>query len=175
MYVYKSCFRRGDGVISCCIPRQLRFIYQFYRLLLPYTSMTPTIEKESEHPKGQLVVHAIEEKAQWMPNNTYMRYAPDDWEKNGYETITWKQYASAVDKLAFWFDEQLGKAESCETVAYFGPNDPRYAILVPAIIKNERKVSFEFIGAISWLTSSAVAGSRWPSYQRGTGGLDCSD
>jgi long-subunit acyl-CoA synthetase (AMP-forming) len=106
--------------------------------------MTSAIENGVEHPEGQLIVHAIEEKAQWIPNHTYVRYALEDWEQNGYQTMTWKQYANAIDKMAFWLDEQLGKAVDCETVAYFGPNDPRYAILVPAIIKNGRKVSIEY-------------------------------
>ncbi|KAI4655395.1 hypothetical protein J4E93_000107 [Alternaria ventricosa] len=102
--------------------------------------MTTTAENKLEDPQGQLLVHAIEEKAQWIPNNMYMRYAPDNWEVCGYKTITWKQYANAIDKMAFWFDEQLGKAVDRETMAYFGPNDPRYAILIPAIAKNGRKL-----------------------------------
>ncbi|CAN9113724.1 unnamed protein product [Alternaria alternata] len=97
-------------------------------------------ENGVEHPSGQLIVHAIEEKARWIPNNMFMRYALEDWEQDGYKTITWKQYANAIDKMAFWFDEQLGKAVDRETVAYFGPNDPRYAILVPAIAKNGRRL-----------------------------------
>jgi long-subunit acyl-CoA synthetase (AMP-forming) len=101
-------------------------------------------ENGVEHPSGQLIVHAIEEKARWIPNNMFMRYALEDWEQDGYKTITWKQYANAIDKMAFWFDEQLRKAVDHETVAYFGPNDPRYAILVPAIAKNGRRVSVEF-------------------------------
>ncbi|KAI4692726.1 uncharacterized protein J4E88_001094 [Alternaria novae-zelandiae] len=101
--------------------------------------MTITAENKLEYPQGQLFVHTIEEKAQWIPNNMYMRYAPDDWLHRGYKTITWKQYASAIDKMAFWFDERLGKAVDRETVAYFGPNDPRYAILIPSVVKHGRK------------------------------------
>jgi long-subunit acyl-CoA synthetase (AMP-forming) len=111
--------------------------------------MASATENGGEYPQGQLMVHAIEEKARWIPNNIYMRYALEDWEQNGYQTITWKQYAKAIDKMAFWFDEQLGKAVDRDTVAYFGPNDPRYAILVPAIIKNGRKVSVELLDVTS--------------------------
>lgn len=98
-------------------------------------------ESEPKQPQGQLVVHAIEEKAQWIPDHMFMRYALEDWEHIGYQTITWRQYANAIDKVAYWIDEQLGKASACDTVAYFGPNDPRYAILIPAINKTGRKVS----------------------------------
>jgi len=98
-------------------------------------------ESEIQRPQGQLLVHAIEEKAQWIPDHMYIRYALENWEQTGYRTITWRQYANAIDKLAYWFDEQLGKAITCDTIAYFGPNDPRYAILMPTIIKCGRKVS----------------------------------
>jgi len=94
-----------------------------------------------KQPQDQLLVHAIEEKAQWIPDHMYIRYAPEIWEQTGYRTITWRQYANAIDKVAYWFDEQQGKAITCDTVAYFGPNDPRYVILIPAIIKCGRKVS----------------------------------
>lgn len=91
--------------------------------------------------EGKLVVHAIEEKAQQLPHHTYMRYAPLDWEINGYNTITWSQYASTIDKVAYWLDEQFGTVTAPEVIAYFGPNDPRYAVLVPACIKAGRTVN----------------------------------
>ncbi|KAA8615624.1 Acs Acyl-coenzyme A synthetase AMP- fatty acid ligase [Pyrenophora tritici-repentis] len=97
-------------------------------------------EGELKQPQGQLLVHAIDEKAQWIPDHMYMRYALKDWEQAGYQVITWRQYANAINKVAYWFDEKFGKASTCDTVAYFGPNDPRYAILIPAIIKNGRKL-----------------------------------
>lgn len=127
--------------------RNLRSDFALYHCnlsYLQYNIMGSIAENGVEHPSGQLIVHAIEEKARWIPSNMFMRYALEDWEQDGYKTITWKQYANAIDKMAFWFDEQLGKAVDRETVAYFGPNDPRYAILVPAIAKNGRRVSVDF-------------------------------
>jgi hypothetical protein len=52
---------------------------------------------ESE-PQGQLIVNIIDEKARWTPNNTYMCYALRDWETTGYQTMTWEQYANAINK-----------------------------------------------------------------------------
>jgi acyl-CoA synthetase (AMP-forming)/AMP-acid ligase II len=100
-------------------------------------------ENDLKEPQGQLVTHIIDEKAQWMPNNTVLRYGLEDWEESGYRTMTWKQYANAVNKVAYWLDSQLGKATTCDTIGYFGPNDPRYAILLPAVMKNERKVGMD--------------------------------
>jgi long-subunit acyl-CoA synthetase (AMP-forming) len=92
------------------------------------------------HPGGKLFIRAIEEKAQWIPNDTFMRYPPKNWETKGYQTISWGQWAKAIDKVAYWLDSQLGKAEESGTVAYFGPNDARYAIITPAVIKSGRRV-----------------------------------
>ncbi|EDU51350.1 predicted protein [Pyrenophora tritici-repentis Pt-1C-BFP] len=49
-------------------------------------------EGELKQPQGQLLVHAIDEKAQWIPDHMYMRYALKDWEQAGYQVITWRHY-----------------------------------------------------------------------------------
>jgi acyl-coenzyme A synthetase/AMP-(fatty) acid ligase len=90
--------------------------------------------------QSKLLITAIEEKARWMPNDTHMRYPGKDWETEGYRIISCSQYAKAIDKIAYWLDEQLGKAAQVDTIAYSGPNDPRYAIMMPAAIKTGRKV-----------------------------------
>ena len=59
---------------------------------------------------------------------------------DGYRTLTWKQYGDSINKLAYWLDRKLGKPTSNETVAYLGPNDLRYAILWPALVKTGRKL-----------------------------------
>ncbi|KAF2028026.1 acetyl-CoA synthetase-like protein [Setomelanomma holmii] len=92
------------------------------------------------YQQAKLLVTAIEERANWTPNNTYMRYPGPDWETKGYDTISWKQYASAIDKAAYWLDHKLGEAVSNDTIAYYGPNDPRYGILVPATMKTGRNI-----------------------------------
>ena len=97
-------------------------------------------EIENENTQGKLLVHAIEEKAKWTPQHTWIRYPSSDWETKGHQTITWGQYAESVNKLAYWLDEQLGETDQNDTIAYFGPNDPRYGLLVPAAIKTGRKV-----------------------------------
>jgi hypothetical protein len=52
-----------------------------------------------ETHQGQLMTALIDEKALWTPNDTYLRYAPKDWESTGYRTMTWKQYANAINKV----------------------------------------------------------------------------
>ena len=88
----------------------------------------------------KLLVHAIDEKAKWKPNDTFMRYPGAEWEMKGYASISWVQYTNAINKVACWLDKHLGSNAEDETIAYFGPDDPRYAIIVPASIKTSRKV-----------------------------------
>lgn len=91
-------------------------------------------------PYKPLVV-AIQEQAKWFPSDTYMRYAPADWETKGYRSIIWRQYLDGINKIAHWLDAHLGGPSSTyDTVAYSGPNDVRYAFLWPAMIKTGRKV-----------------------------------
>ncbi|KAF2016134.1 acetyl-CoA synthetase-like protein [Aaosphaeria arxii CBS 175.79] len=92
----------------------------------------------AERPR--LMVQVIEEKAQWQGNETFMRYPTPDWQEEGFRTITWSQFADAVNKMAYWLDNQLGKSRDQDTIAYLGPSDPRYSIMIPAAIKTSRKL-----------------------------------
>jgi acyl-coenzyme A synthetase/AMP-(fatty) acid ligase len=102
--------------------------------------MSPQLEMTGNAIEAKLLINVLEEKAKWMPNDTYMRYPGKNWETEGYLTISWKEYANSIDKMAYWLDNQLGKATKNDTIAYFGPSDPRYGILVPAAYKTGRKV-----------------------------------
>lgn len=102
--------------------------------------MGSVTESTNAGAQGKLIINAIEEKAIWTPNDTYMRYPGEDWETKGFRSMSWYNYASAINKVAYWLNDHLGKATNNDTIAYFGPNDPRYAILVPAAIKTGRKV-----------------------------------
>ncbi|CAN8104285.1 unnamed protein product [Discula destructiva] len=91
----------------------------------------------------KVLVEAIQERAAWYPDNTFMRYPPPDWETTGYRSITWSQYLNGIDKTAHWLDEHLGGPAAWgtfDTVAYAGPNDVRYAFLLPAVVKTKRKM-----------------------------------
>lgn len=94
----------------------------------------------SEVEGEKLLVKLIEEKAKWTPNHTFVRFPGEDWETQGYSTITWRQYVDGINKVAYWLDDQLGTSKNNDTVAYMGPNDVRYAFIWPALNKTYRKV-----------------------------------
>ncbi|KAF2661200.1 acetyl-CoA synthetase-like protein [Lophiostoma macrostomum CBS 122681] len=95
---------------------------------------------ESQYHGPKLLTKVLEDKAEWIGDHTYLRYPNDDWETEGYRTMTWRQYADSVNKVAHWLDQQLGVSQSRDTIAYMGPSDARYAIMFLAAIKTDRKL-----------------------------------
>lgn len=94
----------------------------------------------------KLLVNAVEAKARRVPDSPWLLYArSSSWEqKGGYNTITWKQFADAVNRAAWWLDENLPRTGTGpQTFAYLGPSDARYYILIVAAAKTKRQVSFQ--------------------------------
>jgi acyl-CoA synthetase (AMP-forming)/AMP-acid ligase II len=91
----------------------------------------------------RLLVNAVDVKGKSDPDSPWLLYAKSSlWEQEGgYRTITWKQFANAVNRTAFWLDDNLPRTKSGrQTIAYLGPNDARYYILIVAAAKSERRV-----------------------------------
>lgn len=99
----------------------------------------------------RLLINAIDSQVKSNPNGQYLLYAKSSsWEQEGgYRSITWKQFGDAINKAAFWLDQHLPQTKSDpQTIAYVGPNDPGYYIIVAAAVKSKRRVSVgaKFIG-----------------------------
>jgi acyl-coenzyme A synthetase/AMP-(fatty) acid ligase len=94
------------------------------------------------HECGRRLLPAIvDQVAKQSPGKTYAQYPDRDWQRKGYRNLCFGQVAKAVDKMAFWLDENLGIAKNFETFAYYGSKDLRYAFVVLAAIKTGRKAS----------------------------------
>lgn len=89
---------------------------------------------------NRLLAKVIDQKAERITNDVFLRYAGPDWEAEGYKSMTWSQLAEAVNKAAHWLDENLGKDVNLQSVAYVGPNDARYFFLLVAVMKTSRQV-----------------------------------
>lgn len=55
----------------------------------------------------------------------------------GYQNITYQQFANAVNSVAWWLEEELGRGDTTEPLVYFGTggSDIGYAILLIAAVK----------------------------------------
>ena len=92
----------------------------------------------------RLLVNVVDAKARAVPNDPWLLYAKSlSWEQEGgYRTITWKQFADAISRVAFWLDANLPQTQNePQTFAYLGLSDARYYILIVAAAKTKRRVS----------------------------------
>ncbi|KAF9890498.1 hypothetical protein FE257_005903 [Aspergillus nanangensis] len=89
-------------------------------------------------PKPRLLPDVVSEKASQTPDHVW---ASIPWSaadvSEGYEDITFKRLAHAVDRAAWWLHENMEPIQQRphETLAYLGPPDSRYMILTLASIK----------------------------------------
>jgi acyl-coenzyme A synthetase/AMP-(fatty) acid ligase len=83
----------------------------------------------------QLIPHSFDYYARVKPNAIYAEYtvSPISYE-HGYRPITYKDFANAVNGLAWWLIETLGPGNG-EVLAYMGFNDVRYPALIIAAVK----------------------------------------
>lgn len=58
----------------------------------------------------------------------------------GFCRITYRQLAKSADSLAGFIEGQIGTGHGLSTLAYFGPRDPRFSMLILAASKAGHKV-----------------------------------
>jgi acyl-CoA synthetase (AMP-forming)/AMP-acid ligase II len=85
--------------------------------------------------------------ASQYPDITYAIFPRDPNDiSEGYRKFTYSDVANAVNTLAWWIDEHVGRLEEGtkngkKTLVYIGPNDIRYVVLCLASIVTGYKVS----------------------------------
>jgi hypothetical protein len=87
-----------------------------------------------------LLPHIIKHNAQEKPSDVFARIPAGTQYTDGYKSITNLQFAKAIDYTAALIEKNLGKGQNSETVAYIGPGDFRYSIVVVAGVKAGYKV-----------------------------------
>ena len=58
----------------------------------------------------------------------------------GYRKITYRELANAVNGIAWLLTKELGRGQDFETLAYVGPNDLSYPIIILGAVKAGYKV-----------------------------------
>lgn len=94
--------------------------------------------------KNQLIPHIIDGLAQTAPTELYAEYPISTLTySQGYRKINYKDFANAINGAAAWMIENLGEPKTPhEVLAYIGPNDLRYAVLILGAVKAGYVVSF---------------------------------
>ena len=87
----------------------------------------------------------IDEIAAGKPTRPFVSLPINDEDlSKGYRDVTYSEFARAVDRCAWWIVSLLGRCESKNgrTLAYVGPQDLRYAVLILGAVKGGYTVRF---------------------------------
>ena len=93
-------------------------------------------------PKEQLLNHVVDDIARENPELLYaeLPVSPTSFDA-GFRHVTYRDFANAINGMAWWLTCTLGPGGNFETLAYLGPNDLRHNILVLGAVKAGYKVS----------------------------------
>ena len=92
--------------------------------------------------RRQLLNHMVDGISKARPNAVWAEIPKSVTSyASGYRRITYQNLANAVNGVAWWLYYSLGPGIQFETLAYFGPWDVRYVILLLGAVKAGYKVS----------------------------------
>ncbi|TVY18185.1 Non-canonical non-ribosomal peptide synthetase FUB8 [Lachnellula arida] len=101
------------------------------------TSMDIDQETQLQIPRDGKVLlpHVVDILAKCKPHEVHAEYPASSFSyKAGYLKVTYSDLANAVNGIAWWLQKTLGPG-NFEKLAYIGPNDLRYPVLVLGAIK----------------------------------------
>ena len=110
-----------------------------------YKDIMTTEHAQLSNWRNQLTPNIVDHLAKILPGSPYALY-PNSLVTydEGYRTVTYKDFANAVNGLAWWLHENLGHSKNFDVLTYIGPNDVRYTALLLGAIKAGYVVSLIF-------------------------------
>ncbi|RYP43923.1 hypothetical protein DL768_009554 [Monosporascus sp. mg162] len=103
------------------------------------------MNRKSSPPKcgKRLLPAVIDELARDEPSRPWASIPIDDWDlSHGYEDVSYDTFANAINKLAWFIVNSIGRSSTFETIAYLGAPDIRYHMIQMASCKTGHKVLF---------------------------------
>lgn len=101
-------------------------------------------ETAPDYPFGkpEILNNIVDYRAKRSPRASYAEFpvSATSYEK-GYRKITYEDLANAVNGAAWWLEKTLGRSKNFGTLAYVGPNDLMYNVLILGAVKVGYKVS----------------------------------
>ncbi|KAL9630769.1 MAG: hypothetical protein Q9204_004551 [Flavoplaca sp. TL-2023a] len=88
------------------------------------------------HRNKQLLNNIVDGTARTRPSATYAE-VPRSFHsyESGYRKITYRALANAVNGVAWWLQQELGLGQDHQTLAYLGPNDLTYVMIILGAVK----------------------------------------
>lgn len=100
-------------------------------------------DKETPAYGQRLPLHIIDERAEKEPDREWLSIPRSSDPVDGWEKITYRQAAKAINRVAHTITSLAGQAEPGEfpTIAYLGLNDSRYFTFMYGAVKAGYKAS----------------------------------
>lgn len=86
----------------------------------------------------------IDEIASTYPTRLFVAIPKSSHPKDGFIDVNYSTFARAINKCARWINHELDRGQLFETIAYIGPLDLLYPILIFAAVKTGYKVSSDY-------------------------------
>ncbi|KAL8917524.1 MAG: hypothetical protein Q9172_005812 [Xanthocarpia lactea] len=84
----------------------------------------------------QLLNHIVDGTATTRPSAVYAEVPKSfDSYEPGYRRVTYRALANAINGIAWWLHHKLGPGQHHQTLAYIGPNDLTYVIMILGAVK----------------------------------------
>ncbi|KAF7861579.1 hypothetical protein EAF04_008141 [Stromatinia cepivora] len=103
-------------------------------------AIDPETSEVSPDCGKRLVAHYIHQFAIDDPNRICISIPLTSEPRDGFEDITFCQLDKAIDVASIWVEKQIGIGKDYESIAYVGPHDLRYIVLMIAAIKTGHKL-----------------------------------
>ncbi|KAF7861799.1 hypothetical protein EAF04_007682 [Stromatinia cepivora] len=103
--------------------------------------MVEDMGSESNHGRRLLPI-VVDELATSDPNRVFASIPTSKSLEDGFRDINFAQLSKAINRCAWWIEENLGCSKTFETLNYVGPEDLRYIILLFAAIKTGYQMFF---------------------------------
>lgn len=104
------------------------------------TSKSFDPNKSMESHQKRLLARTVDDRAETNPNQRFAIIPQGSEINNGFQDLSIKDLARAVNFMCWWVESTIGQAQFPETLAYTGSNDVRYFIFMLACQKTGYQV-----------------------------------
>ena len=89
----------------------------------------------------RLLSAVIDERAEAGHRRPYASIPRSKDAKDGFQDISYRVFANAINRCALWIKEKIGTSSNFEPLVYLGYSDLRYQIICMAAVKSGHIVS----------------------------------
>ena len=123
--------------------------YNDYLKSIESTTMTVSTLEPPPDCGRRIIPKLIDGIAAREPQRPFISIPRSPSIEDGYEDIGYGTFANAVNSCSWWIEEHLGTSSGSQTIAYLGPLDVRYLIVLLAASKTGHVVQSLFHKRIS--------------------------